>query len=93
MINQEHDHEIQVFTVYFEKIKKLKKTWELVKNKEYKEGQIIKVSECDPETGLNTGKFRLFKIGFTYYGSQTNLVKEKYCIISLIPIKRERLSV
>jgi len=88
---QEYDHEIQVFSVYFEKIKKLKKTWELVKNREYKEGQIIKISECNPETGIKTGNFRVFKIGFIYYGSETNLIQDKYCIISLLPIKRERL--
>ena len=76
-------HELKTWPEYFEKILNNEKNFEVRANdRNFKQGDILRLNEYDPEQGDYTGRSILRKVCFVLYGGKFG-IKSGYCVMSI----------
>ena len=76
-------HELKTWPEYFEKILNNEKNFEVRANdRNFKQGDILRLNEYDPEQGDYTGRCILRKVCFVLYGGKFD-IKSGYCVMSI----------
>ena len=78
------DHRLKINPEYYDDVRTGRKPWELRKNdRDFKEGDTVRLEWFDPREGYYSGSSFVRKIGLILYGPLHG-VREGFCVFTVI---------